>query len=651
MTRILIAEDERIIAWNIQEVLQLTGHDVVSSVSTAEEAIAVAEQKQPDLVIMDIRLSGELDGIAAAEKIYASHGIPSIYLTAHADDYTVERAMETSPFGYVLKPFKRNDLLLAIKVAVNRHRHEKASLKHQDKASVMLNHIDDGHLAEGIDYFLNAPAAPLNVPATEKSQDFSDRRPLSNPDDAAALLAKLTSAIRRSLDDKSIINNIIQDLGHQLNLRSCHVGIHPFRISDTPTVIATFCQGPLDLTHFSLSGHTKSAVFHQFEFQQPVEFCVAVPSGTKPHQGRQEQWLSALACPLLNQHGAVIGDIMVMRDIDHPLSPSEIACVSSVADQCVIALRQSLLYQVLQNEEQTNSEHKNRTPLSDRWVSALSHELRTPIANIKMASQMLELVLKSLGILDCSNESVREYLQILRYECQRETRLVDALVEANQDSATQVLTFNSIHLPNLIEDVVDPYRWQIKKKRQRMDIAHAGDILQIKTIPAVLKRVLSELLDYACRYAPLDEVIHLHTRDLASYEVTASALTVGNPRNVCLDNNYRVSNNGIGKDQKSGIDILIQHRNNHVSASDLVNGLKAYDEDLEYLPQSHNPIGLGLFLAKKQIDQLSGTLTIDDADECITFCLHLPNDPENIYNPEVAIATPGNGHKPKNLSE
>lgn len=104
-TEILIVEDERITAEDIRLSLGGLGYAVTGMASSGEEAIRKAEELHPDLVLMDIVLGGDMDGIEAAKRIRARFNIPVVYLTAYADEKTLERAKVTQPFGYILKPF------------------------------------------------------------------------------------------------------------------------------------------------------------------------------------------------------------------------------------------------------------------------------------------------------------------------------------------------------------------------------------------------------------------------------------------------------------------------------------------------------------------------------------------------------------------
>ncbi|MBN2290226.1 MAG: response regulator [Candidatus Glassbacteria bacterium] len=124
-SRIIIVEDEYVVAVDIQKALESLGYDVPAIESTAESAIAKAEQIKPDLVLMDIVLKGEMDGIEAAEQIRSSFNIPVIYLTAYASEEILEDAKITEPFGYLVKPFNTNNLRSTIEMALHKAKIER----------------------------------------------------------------------------------------------------------------------------------------------------------------------------------------------------------------------------------------------------------------------------------------------------------------------------------------------------------------------------------------------------------------------------------------------------------------------------------------------------------------------------------------------
>ena len=123
--QILVVEDERIIALNIRESLESIGYTVPAIADSGEKAVEKATQLRPDLVLMDIRLKGKIDGIQAAEQIWEHLSIPVIYVTGHSDQSTLERAKITAPFGYILKPVHEQELYVAIETALQRYEREQ----------------------------------------------------------------------------------------------------------------------------------------------------------------------------------------------------------------------------------------------------------------------------------------------------------------------------------------------------------------------------------------------------------------------------------------------------------------------------------------------------------------------------------------------
>ncbi len=123
--KLLIVEDEEIVAFDIESTLKSLGYEVLAVVASGEEAIAFAAKIHPDLVLMDIMLKGSIDGIQAAEEINKHFNIPVIYLTAYGDISTLDRAKITQPFGFLVKPFEERELYTAIEIALSRHQAEE----------------------------------------------------------------------------------------------------------------------------------------------------------------------------------------------------------------------------------------------------------------------------------------------------------------------------------------------------------------------------------------------------------------------------------------------------------------------------------------------------------------------------------------------
>ncbi len=137
-SRLLIVEDEYIIAMNISQTLKRQGYEPLAIVSTGKEAISKAEEYHPDLILMDINLKGEMDGIEAADCIHKRLDIPIVFLTAFSDTKTLERAKETAPFGYILKPFEERELFIVVEMALHKHQLERELREARDELEIRV---------------------------------------------------------------------------------------------------------------------------------------------------------------------------------------------------------------------------------------------------------------------------------------------------------------------------------------------------------------------------------------------------------------------------------------------------------------------------------------------------------------------------------
>jgi signal transduction histidine kinase/AmiR/NasT family two-component response regulator len=145
--RILVVEDERIIADDIRRSLLKMGYGVTSIVNSGEKAIIEAAEQKPDLVLMDIILKGKMDGIEAAEQIRSRFNTPVVFLTAFADDKILERAKATGPFGYIVKPFKERDMHINIEIALYKFGMEKELKESKEWFYTTLKSIGEAVIA------------------------------------------------------------------------------------------------------------------------------------------------------------------------------------------------------------------------------------------------------------------------------------------------------------------------------------------------------------------------------------------------------------------------------------------------------------------------------------------------------------------------
>ncbi len=193
--RILIVEDQAVVAMDIQNQLQKLGYTVVGTSSTGEEALRLARRHEPDLVLLDIRLQGNMDGVDCAAQLRKELGIPVVFLTAFADEETLSRAKATGPHGYILKPFDQNDLHATVEIALHKHGMEKVLEKSHRNLLAVLDALRSGAVLldpDGRAVFVSRTARQMLHIDAEQEVGRPWREVLNlSPDNEAALAASL----------------------------------------------------------------------------------------------------------------------------------------------------------------------------------------------------------------------------------------------------------------------------------------------------------------------------------------------------------------------------------------------------------------------------------------------------------------------------
>ena len=162
--KILVVEDERIVSKDIETMLQTVGYTVVGSATNGVDAIQKAAEELPDLVLMDIGLKGDMDGIETSAELHKQIDVPVIFLTANSDETTLQRAKLSGPFGYILKPFELRELRTTIEVALYQHKIEKKLKENERWLGTTLTSIGDGVIAADVNgkvVFLNPVAESI----------------------------------------------------------------------------------------------------------------------------------------------------------------------------------------------------------------------------------------------------------------------------------------------------------------------------------------------------------------------------------------------------------------------------------------------------------------------------------------------------------
>ncbi len=399
-----------------------------------------------------------------------------------------------------------------------------------------------------------------------------------------ALLKRITDKVRDSLDESQILQTAVEELVVVLAADICEAAFYDLH-NQTVTICYECIRAEVPAFRGAVIPMEKLIAVHQQILQgQIVHFCSITPllQASYTHGSR----FCILGCPLVDETG-VFGNLWVFRLADQYFNDLETRLVQQVANQCAIALRQSRLYQSSQAQVH-ELERLNR--LKDDFLSSISHELRTPMSSIKMATQMLKISLQPLGILEDETAPIHRYLHILQEECQREITLIDDLLGlVRLDAGTEPLHLLCIRLQIVISHIAEPFINRAHQQQQQFKIIVAEDLPAITTDLPYLERILVELLDNACKYTPPGETITVN----AQPSTTGPIISVSNSgveisQTECdriFDRFYRIPNND---------------------------------------PWKHSGTGLGLALVKRLVETLKGDIQVESHSGQTTFTIHLP---------------------------
>jgi PAS domain S-box-containing protein len=199
---ILIAEDEPVIAVDMRNVIQRLGYEVPPPLQSAEDLLEAAGKTRPDLVIMDIRLKGRVDGIEASKQIHDSLDIPVIYLTAHSDEPTFRRAMETNPYAYLIKPVETRELHTAIETALHRHAMECRLRESEGRYRLLADECCDVVVLSNLEGIIEYASPTLERVTGWPAEEIvgKDLYTKIHPDDRTVSMNALVRSTREGID-------------------------------------------------------------------------------------------------------------------------------------------------------------------------------------------------------------------------------------------------------------------------------------------------------------------------------------------------------------------------------------------------------------------------------------------------------------------
>jgi GAF domain-containing protein/PAS domain-containing protein/two-component sensor histidine kinase len=422
-----------------------------------------------------------------------------------------------------------------------------------------------------------------------------------------ALLKRITDKVRDSLDEAQILQGVVDEVGRSLpnilccgtatyspDLQSGVIGYeYTTRLPSAEGLVVQFADKP-DLYRQLLAG-----LFFQF--------CRIEPDPVRQVQ----EPLAVLAFPVFDDQG-ILGDIWLFRECGEWFNDAEVRLVQQVATQCAIAIRQARLYQASQAQIE-ELERLNR--LKDDFLSTVSHELRTPIAGIKMSIQLLEIHLNRLGILSDRSNPITRYFQILQDECQRESNLINNLLDLSHlDAEVDPLLPSEVHLDLWVPHVAEAFIEKTRDNQQQLSIDVADNLPPLVIDSSYLERILTELLTNACKYTPAGDRISVEARLWSRQRgqeqrgPSFPELNVSQRPSIPILFQICVTNTGVEIPEAERDRIF--DRFYRIPSND---------------PWRHGGTGLGLALVKRLVERLGGAIALESRDGETCFVVTLPS--------------------------
>ncbi len=519
-----------------------------------EKAIQIAEAIQPNLILIDVIMS-VINGFETCRHLKAKPSlreVPVIFLTDLSETIQKAEGFAAGGVDYVSKPIDESELLARVRTHLTLQQMQqhlaigKRSLQREIKSRLQAEH------------------------QLEQALNFQ------------TVVGKITEKIRDSLDEQQILQTATEELGKVLRINRCQIELYDS--FQTKAMIAY----EYSTTSPNCEGITRQMEDFPEVYQQLLQKISLQYIEEIPFSSSQKMPQTCLACPIFENQEVVgpIGNLRLLKPCQEVFNDLEVGLVQQVANQCAITIRQARLYQAAQKQVQ-ELEKLNR--VKDEFLKTISHELRTPMSRIKLATQTLEKFLEDESVIKKSS-TLSKVLEIFRQACHRQNQLVDDLISlCYLEAKAETLVFEWVDLNTWLPEIIQPFFERIHAQGQQFNLEISPELPLLKSDIYILERIVRELLDNACKYTPVGEEITVFV------EATEEMMVLS------------VSNSGIEippEEQQRVFDQFyrIPHQD----------------------PWQYGGTGLGLTLVQKLVELLEGSMELKSRSNFTQFSVKFP---------------------------
>ncbi|MBD2466278.1 response regulator [Nostoc sp. FACHB-145] len=583
-TNILLVDDTPDNLRLLAKILELQGYVVRKSLN-GKMALQAASREPPDLILLDINMP-DMSGYEVCQQLKIlekTSNIPIIFISALDSVSDKIRAFEMGGQDYITKPFQELEVLARI-------RHQ---LLIQQQHQRLEQEIQERLRAEAQVKLLNQNlelTVELRTQQLQQSLNFE------------ATLKRISDKVRDTLNQHQILQTAVEELAIALDVKCCDAVLYT---SDRQSSIIRY--------QYVASGHPHTQgqmlyvadapeIYHQLQQQKSYfAFCQIQATPIRNHA-------AILACSIFDDQveaKGIVGDLWLFKDIYSTFSDMEIHLVQQVANQCAIALRQAYLYEAAQAQVE---ELQKLNQLKDDFLCTISHELRSPIATIKMIVELLNnLSEQEDGRIEQNSQLSCQYFAMLQSECDRELGLIENILSLQHlQAGTYPQQLTNINIHDLILHIIEPLETQFQNQQQTFEINLAPDLPTIEIDSSSLTHILTELLNNARKYTPAGEKISLVVTVIQDETATEDKI----PERFAS--------------KPSFLQLIISNTGVTIATEELTRIFDKFYRIPSQNPWKHSGTGLGLALVKKLVEQMNGKIVAQSANNLTQFIVRLP---------------------------
>ncbi|MFZ1026621.1 MAG: response regulator [Limnoraphis robusta] len=505
---ILVVDDKPSNLETLYTILEKVGFRVFVA-QNGEKAIQIAESIRPHLILLDVIMPG-INGFETCRHLKAKPAlreIPVIFLTDLSETINKVTGFEVGGVDYLSKPIDENELLARVRTHL--------TLQQMQQYIAIQNRTLQREIK-----------SRLQVEHKLQERTFQLEQALN----FQAVVGEITEKIRDSLDEEQILQTATEELAKVLGINCCQIEL--YNPTQTQAIIAYEYSSILP----KCQGMTRQLQDFPELYQQLLQNIPFQYTEEIPLSSSQKNPQTCLACPIFENQEVVgtIGNLRLLKPCHEVFEDLEVRLVQQVATQCAITIRQARLYQAAQKQVQ-ELEKLNR--IKDEFLKTISHELRTPMSRIKLATQTLEKFLEDESVVQKSS-TFSKVLDIFHQACQRQNQLVDDLISlCYLEAKAETLVFESVDLETWLPEIIQPFLERIHSQKQQLNLDIYPQLPLLKSDISILDRIVRELLDNACKYTPFGEQITVSVR-ASDQMIVLSVMNTG--IEIPLDEQQRV---------------------------------------------------------------------------------------------------------------